>query len=55
MLLDLIYVRKPYPTLVSELSKRIPLRVNLELFKVDPLNVIRLLRKGGDPFFPERR
>lgn len=54
MLLDLIYVRKPYPKLVKEMVRITPISLLIRLFKTTPSDALQLVLGGRDPYFPEK-
>jgi len=55
LLLDMIYVRRPYPVLAKEMASATPLRDSLRILLKASRPLFSLLTGGGTPYFPEVR
>ncbi len=49
---DLVFARKPYPELVKQLARELPLALTSKVLAAAPVKSIQLLLGYGDPYFP---
>jgi len=49
---DLVFARKPYPHLVRQIARELPLAITAKILAKAPAKSIQLLLGAGDPYFP---